>query len=125
MKWRAENVVPQRIEAARQFIQSHDFSNLAEITMRESNELHSNCTAAYPPINYLTDTSRSIIDSVHALNEQGIIAAYSFDAGPNPCIFCLEENLDCVLQSIDPNNQFKKIVSKPSTGIQCVYSIQE
>ena len=67
--------------------------------MADSNQFHATCLDTYPPVFYLNDVSRRIIGLVHALNGEApaakgvtppaphIIAAYTFDAGPNAVIF--------------------------------------
>ena len=123
LQYRSENIVPQRIESLKNAIQNHDFQNLGEITMKESNELHANCAASYPPFHYLTEESYKIIDTIHSLNlkhQNQIIAAYTFDAGPNPFIFCQESNLtevkNALIQIGISENSIKS--TKPSNGIQ-------
>jgi diphosphomevalonate decarboxylase len=51
--------------------------------MQDSNSFHATCLDTYPPIFYLNDTSKAIINTVHELNEAAgsLIAAYTFDAG--------------------------------------------
>lgn len=119
--WRAQEVVPKRIIDAKSFIANKDFNSLAEIIMRESNELHAGCAASFPPFYYLKDESRDVIDAVHELNKlKGEnVAAYSFDAGPNPFIFTQRKTLDDVKQilktlDLDVENI---IEAKPASGI--------
>jgi len=66
--------------------------------MRESNELHANRTAASLPIHYLSNDSRAVIAAVHELNEEAgrAVAAYSFDAGPNPFVFAEDDDVEIV-----------------------------
>lgn len=99
MNLKTKSIVPQRIIEAKECISKKDFESLAEIIMRESNELHASCAASFPPIFYLNDTSRMIINAIHELNEQHgkNIAAYSFDAGPNPFIFTEKQNETTVI----------------------------
>lgn len=102
MRWRAENVVPQRIRDAARFIEERNFESLAPIIMRESNELHANCAATFPPLHYLSDSSYEVIEAVHSLNESEgrYVAAYSFDAGPNPFIFTTERDVELVRSTL-------------------------
>lgn len=123
MKWRAENVVPNRIKDAIKFIKDKDFEKLAPIIMQESNELHANCAATFPPIHYLNDDSYEIINEIHQLNDsQGkYVAAYSFDAGPNPFIFTTTPYVELVrksLANLSCVNPDKITLSYQSTGIK-------
>ena len=74
-----------------------DFTRVAELTMKDSNCLHACCLDTYPPLFYLNDKSRQIIQLVNQFNEMDSAAspkvAYSFDAGPNAFLFVLDEHL--------------------------------
>jgi diphosphomevalonate decarboxylase len=58
--------------------------------MRESNQFHAICLDTYPPIFYLTDVSRRIIQMVGKYNESGVKLAYTFDAGPNAVVYSVD-----------------------------------
>ena len=62
-------------------------------TMRHSNNMHAVILDSWPSFFYLNDLSFKIMEWVQ---ESGI-AAYTFDAGPNPHIFTLENHVDEVL----------------------------
>ena len=49
-------------------IATRDFPLLAEVTMRESNQLHAACLDTWPPCVYLNETSYSIMRFVHLVN---------------------------------------------------------
>ncbi|XP_014211273.1 diphosphomevalonate decarboxylase [Copidosoma floridanum] len=106
LKYRAENTVPLRIEQMQEAIQDRNFEKFAELTMKDSNEMHAACAAAYPPCFYMNDTSHRIIELVHAYNTAHgeIKAAYTFDAGPNATLFVLEKDV-CELYAVI-NNYF-------------------
>lgn len=94
---RIAEVVPQRFEAMKKAILDKDFPKFAELTMKDSNSFHAVCLDSYPPIFYLNDTSKKIIKMVEAINQQEVVAAYTFDAGPNAVIYYDEANQDKVL----------------------------
>lgn len=98
-KHRIEYTVPQRYEQMKQAIKTKNFPEFAKLTMQDSNSFHAVCLDSYPPIFYLNDTSKKIIKLVHQLNdtEGEIIAAYTFDAGPNAVIYYDEANESKVL----------------------------
>jgi diphosphomevalonate decarboxylase len=123
-RWRAQNVVTGRIAAAIDLARARKFSELGEIIMRESNELHANCAAAWPPIHYLSDQSRFAVDAVHRVNSKSgkVVAAYSFDAGPNPFIFVLQDNLEVVKQHMLDELHIPETLirlAQPARGIDC------
>ncbi|XP_075557001.1 mevalonate diphosphate decarboxylase isoform X6 [Dermacentor variabilis] len=100
---RASNIVPQRMKDMAEAILEQDFNKFAEITMKESNQLHAVCLDSYPPIHYMTSASWDVVSLVHRYNRfYGTNKlAYSFDAGPNACLFLLEDSLPEVLALIE------------------------
>ncbi len=53
--------------------------------MKESNQLHAVCLDTKPPLFYMSDATKAIIERVEAINEaQGHhVIAYTVDAGSN------------------------------------------
>ncbi|XP_066250449.1 diphosphomevalonate decarboxylase [Euwallacea similis] len=92
IKQRADVVVPLRVEAITAAILAKNFETFANLTMRDSNQLHAVCLDTFPPCVYMNDTSQAIVDLVHSFNEykKANKVAYTFDAGPNACIYLLE-----------------------------------
>lgn len=86
---RAESVVPAHMSAMRDAIRDRNFTAFAQLTMMESNSFHATCLDTYPPIFYMNDTSRAAVRFVDAVNRAAgcLIAAYTFDAGPNAVIY--------------------------------------
>ncbi|KAF2127420.1 Diphosphomevalonate decarboxylase [Dothidotthia symphoricarpi CBS 119687] len=91
---RASDTVPRRMKEMQQAIQAKDFEAFGKITMMDSNSFHATCLDTFPPIFYLNDVSRAAIKVVESINAAAgkIIAAYTFDAGPNAVVYYLEEN---------------------------------
>lgn len=88
--------IPDKINRLTSAIKHHDFKTFCEIVKRESNEFHAICMSTYPPLFYLNDVSKSIINAVHGLNANGIDCCYTFDAGPNALVICLPKDLEVV-----------------------------
>ncbi|KRX14991.1 Diphosphomevalonate decarboxylase [Trichinella nelsoni] len=99
LKYRAECCVPERINNVRRAIQARDFSKLAVEVMRDSCQLHAICLDTYPPLLYLTEFSRQVMLMVHHYNEvcDRLKVAYSFDAGSNCFLLCLESEVEHLL----------------------------
>ncbi|CAO3618724.1 unnamed protein product [Mucor hiemalis] len=115
MDERIKNVVPRRMEGMIKAVLDKDFQSFAELTMRDSNQFHAVCLDTYPPIFYLNDTSRAIIQLIHEYNatsEDGKLkAAYTYDAGPNAVIYAPKENMSEIIQLIGhyfPSNKEPK-----------------
>ncbi|KAF2677210.1 diphosphomevalonate decarboxylase [Lentithecium fluviatile CBS 122367] len=90
---RASETVPKRMQEMQKAIKEKDFETFAKVTMMDSNSFHATCLDTYPPIFYLNDVSRAAIKVVESINVAAgkIIAAYTFDAGPNAVVYYLEE----------------------------------
>ncbi|KJE94983.1 diphosphomevalonate decarboxylase [Capsaspora owczarzaki ATCC 30864] len=102
VKHRADKVVPQRMEDIQNAIRARDFETFGRITMQDSNQFHAVCLDTYPPITYLNDVSRGIIDMLTKYNAHKgkIQAAYTFDAGPNAVIYLPRENVNEVVNLV-------------------------
>lgn len=96
---RVQTLVPERMAAMEAAIQSRDFPTFARITMRESNSFHATCLDTEPPIFYLNDVSRAAIQAVQAINAKAgqLVAAYTFDAGPNAVVYYEQKAQQTVL----------------------------
>ena len=92
---RATVVVPERIKSITQAILEKDFNKFAEITMRDSNQFHAIAQDTWPPIQYMNDVSWQVVRLVHSYNAfyGKNKVAYTFDAGPNACLYLLDDNL--------------------------------
>lgn len=102
LKYRAEHCVPKRTEDICKAIKEKDFSKFAEITMKDSNQFHAICLDSYPPFVYMTEVSYKIVELIHNYNEicgQARVA-YTFDAGPNACLYLLESEVPKVVTLI-------------------------
>ncbi|ORE18856.1 diphosphomevalonate decarboxylase [Rhizopus microsporus] len=104
MKERINQIVPARMEAMKKAILERDFQTFAELTMRDSNQFHAVCLDTYPPIFYMNDTSRAIIQLIHEYNASSpdgkLKAAYTYDAGPNAVIYAPKEHMPEIIQLI-------------------------
>jgi diphosphomevalonate decarboxylase len=111
MEYRCKYIVPRRMEAMEKAIAQKNYQVFGDLTMRDSDDFHAVCAATQPPIYYLNDVSRKVIQLVHKYNELcgEIKVAYTFDAGPNACLYLPRDNVVPVLAWIlkyfpDTNN---------------------
>ncbi len=95
-----------------------DFEKFAIITMQESNSLHSVMLDTFPPIIYLSDASKEVMEAIHSLNEENgkIIAAYTFDAGPNAHVFTLQKYENEVKKALQMPEVKETITCKVGSG---------
>ncbi|XP_030762784.1 diphosphomevalonate decarboxylase isoform X2 [Sitophilus oryzae] len=103
IRYRSESVIPQRIEEINKAILERNFHKFAEITMKDSNQFHAICLDTYPPCIYMNDVSHAIVNLVHHYNtyKEENKVAYTFDAGPNACIYLLESVLQEFLSIVN------------------------
>jgi len=99
---RAAKVVPRRLEEMEAAYLAKDFKTVATLAMQDSNQFHATCLDTFPPIFYLNDVSRSIIQFVHAFNDASgeVRIGYTFDAGPNAVLLVLKQHVPQVLSAV-------------------------
>ncbi|GJQ09654.1 hypothetical protein GpartN1_g1445.t1 [Galdieria partita] len=121
LKFRSKEVVPVQLSRMRDAIKEEDFTTLATITMQESNQFHACCLDTFPPIFYLTDVSKEIIQFVHDYNAKcgGTFVAYTFDAGPNAVLLTQDENLDKLVASLYQRFGFFPVTREGVTSSVC------
>ncbi len=120
LKHRADQIVPTRCAEMEKAIEARNFERFAKLTMEDSNQLHAVCLDTYPPCVYMNETSHAVVNMVHRINERygtqarkSIIffygqpkifllfqVCYTFDAGPNACLFLPQANLPRVASLI-------------------------
>ncbi|CAL4097538.1 unnamed protein product, partial [Meganyctiphanes norvegica] len=113
MEYRVQTSVVNRVNKIMQAIHEKDWSMFCDITMADSNEMHAVCQDTFPPCVYMTDTSQTITSLVYQYNEIKIAnkedhhkICYTFDAGPNACLFVpgevAEEVMNLVVTAFPP-----------------------
>ncbi|KAJ8785940.1 hypothetical protein J1605_006900 [Eschrichtius robustus] len=68
LRFRAEALVPARMAEMSRCVRERDFQAFGQLTMKDSNQFHATCLDTFPPISYLSDTSRRVIRLVHCFN---------------------------------------------------------
>jgi diphosphomevalonate decarboxylase len=102
------------IEAVKKAILEKDFVLLAQSIMTDSDSMHA-CIEE-TGIRYLTGRSQKIKEKIKYLNKSRVIAAYTFDAGPNAHIITTKENLRIIKEELESFG--KMIISGVGRGIQ-------
>jgi len=99
---RAAKVVPARMVEMEAAYHKKDFAAFAQLAMQDSNQFHSTCLDTYPPIFYLNDVSRAVIQFVHAFNTAcgEVRLGYTFDAGPNAVLLVLKQHAPQALAAV-------------------------
>jgi len=99
MEYRVKQIVPRRMIQMEQAILKKDYQTFGDLTMRDSDDFHAVCAATQPPIYYMNDISRRVVRLIHEYNRASgeIKCAYTFDAGPNACLYLPKANVVEVL----------------------------
>jgi len=99
---RAAAVVPERMGRMEAAYHARDFGAFATLAMQDSNQFHATCLDTHPPIFYLTDASRAVIQLCHAFNEASgaVRVGYTFDAGPNAVLLTTDADMPAVLAAV-------------------------
>jgi len=111
--------MPSLIRGMKSAILSRDLASFLSLAMKESSNMHAVMLDSTPPIIYLNDISHAIMRAVHAFNKQegGIVAGYTFDAGPNAHVYTNEKNAKKIEQMLMKIKGVKKtLVCKPGAG---------
>jgi hypothetical protein len=66
-----------------QAIHEKNFSVFGDLTMKDSDSFHEVCHTTQPPIHYLNDVSRKIIQLVRDFNSQGIVVLLCSSCTPS------------------------------------------
>jgi len=111
--------LPKTLKVVREAILKKDYETLFEVTMYESDNFHVVLLDSQPPLVYLNEISRKIIEGVREFNSDGIKSAYTFDAGPNAHVFTLEKYTHKIEKLLGEIKGIKRIiVCKPGDGPQ-------
>jgi diphosphomevalonate decarboxylase len=86
--------IPRRVAAMRRAIRLRDSAQLFPLIMEECDDFRHVCETTEPALDYLTDTSRGILEAVGELNgrEGRAVAAYTHDAGAHVHVFTLAKD---------------------------------
>jgi diphosphomevalonate decarboxylase len=111
--------MPSLISGMKSAILSRNLEKFLSLSMKESSNMHAVMLDSTPPIIYLNDISREIMRSVHAFNAQegGIVAGYTFDAGPNAHVYTSDKYSKKIGRMLSGITGVKKtLVCKPGAG---------
>ncbi len=104
--------VQRAVEKVAGAIRRKDFRSLAYLTMRDSNAMHATMLDSWPPIIYMNDTSRAVVEAVHQYNEKAgsLRAAYTFDAGPNAHVITTRKEAGKIARMLKGIRGVRKVI---------------
>jgi diphosphomevalonate decarboxylase len=105
-------VVEKHIASLEDALRRRNLPKLAETAMKDSNNMHATMLDTTPPIMYMDDNSRAIVNAIEELNrdEGAAIAGYTFDAGANAHIITIDGNIAKVMNRIKGIEGIESIV---------------
>eukprot|EP01015_Nassula_variabilis_P029113 TRINITY_DN6198_c0_g1_i2.p1 TRINITY_DN6198_c0_g1~~TRINITY_DN6198_c0_g1_i2.p1 ORF type:complete len:419 (-),score=52.20 TRINITY_DN6198_c0_g1_i2:93-1349(-) len=87
LQYRLDVCVDKHIAQITEALEKNDWNTICQVAIKDSNQFHSVCLDTTPPIFYLNETSKFIINAVEFLNKKlDKKIGYTFDAGPNAVI---------------------------------------
>ncbi|CAG9533711.1 unnamed protein product [Cercopithifilaria johnstoni] len=104
------DIVPGQIMKLKNAFRDRNFEEFAKVVMSDSGQLHALCMDTMPSLKYLNDNSWYFMRLIYALNRhcKSTKVAYTFDAGPNCCLFLESVNVPLILAAI---NKYCKLQS--------------
>jgi diphosphomevalonate decarboxylase len=111
--------LPARLARMRAAIVARDAARLFPLIMEECDSFRRACETTVPELDYLTDTSRTILDAVVALNRTRgrTVAAYTHDAGAHVHVFALARDLATVRRTLGRIEGVERsLVVRPGPG---------
>jgi diphosphomevalonate decarboxylase len=111
--------VPRRIARMKRAIGARDAETLFDIVMEECDSFRLVCETTVPTLDYLTATSRRLLDAVRAANASAgrTVAAYTHDAGAHLHIFTTRPELPRLSRELARVRGVERwLTSRPGAG---------
>jgi diphosphomevalonate decarboxylase len=111
--------LPARIRRIRTAIVARNAARLFPLIMEECDSFRHACETTDPSLDYLTTTSRTILDEVRELNASmgRPVAGYTHDAGAHVHVFTLARDLGRVRRALGPISGVERsLVVRPGPG---------
>lgn len=113
--------VPKKIKAMKQAIEDKNFALFGKILEADAIELHVITLTSDPAIIYWDPATIRIMKLCQTLRQQGLPVYFTFDAGPQPVLFCLQKDakkLETIIRST--KGVLDIIVNKPAEGARLI-----
>jgi diphosphomevalonate decarboxylase len=109
--------IKNKIKKCKELIEKKDFDNFGKLIEMEALELHSIMLTSWPSLIYWEPTSLSVMKTVKKMREEGILAYFTIDAGPNIHIICQKKDTNLVEPRIkDIIGVSDVLINSPSKG---------
>ncbi|MDP2632858.1 MAG: diphosphomevalonate decarboxylase [Candidatus Curtissbacteria bacterium] len=119
-KTRIQNI-ENKVKEVETAIRKKNFERLGNAIEQEALELHSIALTSTPPIIYWLPESIRIMRLCQKLRENGTSVYFTFDAGPQPVLFCLQKDSQKIAKAIKSEVKRTRIIqSLPSVGAKLI-----
>lgn len=109
--------LPNKVKKLEKSLNSKNFKDFGEILEQEALEMHSVMLTSKTPLMYWLPQSIEVMLLCQKMRTENLNVYFTFDAGPQPVLFCLEKDAKKVLSKLKTVKSIKKIiVSKPGDG---------
>ncbi|WP_438318909.1 diphosphomevalonate decarboxylase [Sporosarcina sp. FA9] len=110
--------VDDDLKVAKQAIHDRDFEILGNVLESNALKMHATTLGANPPFMYWTSATVAVMQKVQELRDDGILAYYTIDAGPNVKVLCQPKDEDTVREKLTTLSVVKEIyLCHPGPGI--------
>lgn len=113
--------IPARIEQMKRAFKEKNFTMLGELIEADCLSMHAVMQSQAPPLQYWTDATKRLMDTVRDMRASGIPAYFTIDAGPNVHVICEAASEEKVIQSMSAISDVRSIiVNKPAPGAHLI-----
>ncbi|MBP1950962.1 diphosphomevalonate decarboxylase [Virgibacillus litoralis] len=92
--------IPDDLSNIKEGIKNRDFARVGEIAEANCLRMHATTLAANPPFTYWHDTTLAVMQTVQELRDNGVLAYFTIDAGPNVKVLYLPENEETIQSTL-------------------------
>ena len=107
---------PRRLEICRRAILQREFEALAEIIELDCNLMHAVMMTSNPRLLYWEPTTLAVMEQVKAWRAEGLLAAYTIDAGPNVHVICDASHQALVKERIEGISGLAQVITAHPGG---------
>ncbi len=99
------------LSTARDAITVRDFGKLASIAEHNCLKMHSVMWASRPPVVYWNAATLATLESVRALQAEGVAAFFTIDAGPQVKVICLPDDEPRVVEALSNTGGVESVLA--------------
>lgn len=111
----------EKIRNIKEVMEKKDFQRFGEIVEEEAIDLHLIALSSNPSIIYWEPGTISVMKMCRRLRKEGVLVYFTYDAGPQPVLFCQPKDLDRIISELKELTLVKEsIVNDPVGGAHLI-----